>query len=280
METKSSPVAPILLVLICIALAAATVYAVKTSYDLRFELKQRDATLEQLRSEKPKSSSLARLGALQRQLSETEALSRDLREQNDQLRRRLETQAPPRVAVVLATNAPARSSSTNRVSWLERMQQENPERYKQIMEEREQRRQRVDAFMKEQFTRLDERLQTAQTQEEADLINQLTDTLQKADELRLKWEEVRQLPEAQRAEHAQELRAESWQIYQTLGQLRAQDRKIQLEQVARDLGYRDPKDVQAFVDSLDRIYTETDMSMNRWMGFGRGGGRRGEQNSQ
>lgn len=265
-RSSSSRAAPIFLALCGIGLAAATMFAAKTSYQLRHELRQKNNELQQLRRAQ---TNLAQLASLQIRLDDLENRSAKLREENEQLRKQMQTPQPAPALVAPAANPPA-STATNRPSWIERIRQEDPERYKRMQEERDQRRQRVDALMQEQFGRLDERLQAAQTQEEADLINQISATLQKFDELRQKWEALRQLPENERRQQATQLGAESWQAWQTLSDLRAQDRSLQLQHLASQIGYRDTKDAGAFVDSVQRIYDETDVSAGRFMGFGRG----------
>jgi predicted RND superfamily exporter protein len=267
--TTPSKAGLIILMLVCLGLVAATVFAVKTSYALRFELKQKDAELQELKHASPAGLASTEAATLRERNAELQATL-------DRLRKELEQQketvapVPGLVQVVSAPNAPA-AAATNRLSWIERIRQDDPARYKQLMEEREQRRQQRDAAMQEQYARLDERLKTAQTQQEVDLVNQISATLQKMDELRGKWEALQQLPEEERQKQVQELRAESWQTFQSYRQLRAQDRQLQLEHLAAELGYREPKDVSAFVDSVQRINKETDVS-GRGMGFGRGGG--------
>jgi Trp operon repressor len=276
MQTNSSPsrVAPALMILVGIGLAAATVFAVKTSYELRFELKQKDAELQQLKTAQPAPAEPVDLADLQRRLSESESALSRLRAENEQLTSETRAASVASVAVTPLPN-PSAAVSTNRDrgAWLDRLRQEDPQRYQRMMEEREQRRQRTDSFMKQQFTRLDERLQAAQSQDEVDLVTQLTDTLQKMDDMRQRWEALRQLPEEERREQARELGAESAQLYQTYRELRTQDRQLQLEHLAYDLGYKDAKEVSAFVESVQRINSETDPGMGRFMGggFGRGG---------
>jgi hypothetical protein len=268
MQTKSSSfsrVAPIIMVAVVIGLAAATLHAVKTSHDLRSELERKEAENQQLRAAQMAS---AEVGALEKQLRDMETAYNRLQAETGQMKKQAAA-APAAPKVIASVTNTVVATATNRPSWLERTRQEDPARYKQVTEARDQRRQQMETYMQEQFTRLDERLKGAQTQEEADLISQISVTLQKVDELRQKWETIRQLPDEERRAQGQQLAAEGWETYQTLTQLRSQDRQMQLAQFASQVGYRQPKDVQAFVDSLQRIYTETDTSLNRFPG-GRG----------
>lgn len=255
--------------LVGLGLAATTMFAVKTSYRLRFTLMQKEVELQDLKRTQTPDASATELAAMRERNAELQTALDRLRKESEQ-RRETVSAASGAIQVVPATNAPA-AAATNRLSWIERIRLDDPARYKQMMDEREQRRQQRDAFMQEQFSRLDDRLKTAQTQDEVELVNQLTATLQKMDELRGKWDVIQQLPEEDRQKQSQELRTESWQAFQTYRELRAQDRQIQLEHLASDLGYRDPKDVSTFVDSVQRINKETDAS-GRGMGMGRGGG--------
>jgi DNA repair exonuclease SbcCD ATPase subunit len=255
----------IVMVVVLVGFAAAALYAVKTSHDLRSQLERKESENQQLRATKTVG---AEVGMLEKQLREMETAYNRLQAEIQQIKSLAASATAAPKATPAVTNAAA-VIATNRLSWLERTRQEDPARFKQITEAREQRRQQMETYLQDQFTRLDERLKTAKTQEEADLVTQLSVTLQRVDELRQKWDSLRQLPDEERQTQVQELATESRQTYQTLTQLRTQDRQMQLAQFANQVGYREPKDVQAFVDSLQRIYTETDTSLNRAFG-GRG----------
>lgn len=262
----------LLVFFIVLALAASTIYAVRTSYVLRYELKQAHDELAELKGEvsSTKDAPTPDFEALRRELAEKEKRVAALRQQLAQ-----QAQAEAQPAIVAPTNT-VDNTTTNaatgeRRSWLDRLREQNPERYKQIMEAREERRQRVDAFFQEQFDRLDERYAVARTQEEAELITQIADTLGRVEELRGQWEQIRQLPDEQRREAARKLGQESWETYQTLIQLRERDRQLQIRNLASQIGYRTPEEVEQFAQAIDRVYRETDTSMRRFMGWGGGG---------
>ncbi len=160
-------------------------------------------------------------------------------------------------SVAPQSNNPDNPAATTRTSWLQRIRQEDPERYQQIQDARERRRQQVEEWYKDQFDRLDQRLQSAQTQEEGDLVNQIADALANVNELRQRWASIRELPEPERSTQVDQLRAETRQAQQTLRDLRARDRQIQLEQLAREIGYRTDSAAAGFVERVETIYRET-----------------------
>jgi hypothetical protein len=176
---------------------------------------------------------------------------------------------------------PGRSGDGRRgedpTSWLERLRTEDPERYERIQKEREERRQRMESRLAEQYARLDERLQSAQTQQEADLVVSLADTLNQMNDVRLKWEGLAQVPEEQRQQQFQQLIQQSRDLYGSYTTLRSQDRQLQLQQLATQLGYQNEADAKQFVEAINRIYSETDTSMRGLFGFGFGAGNSGRR---
>ncbi len=206
---------------------------------------------------------------LQRLLDERVAAYARLSAAYDELKKKTDNPSLQPAAAAASLSPPR---GENRNSWLERLRTENPERYKQIQEEREQRRQRVEAMFHDQLTRLDERLQTAQSQGEADLVNQIADTVNKLNDLRQQWQQARELPDGERQAAMQQLGPQTAEAYQTLSQLRAQDRQMQLQQLASQIGYRTESDQAQFVTTVSQIIQETDPRMDHGMGFGRGRG--------
>ena len=168
---------------------------------------------------------------------------------------------------------------------MERLKTEDPERYKQIQEDRERRRQYVEGLVRDQLTRLDQRLQMAQSQEEVNLISQISDTVGQLNDLRQQWQDIRELPDDQRHQKFEELATTTREAYQNLSTLRAQDRQMQLQQLAAQVGYSSATDQAQFAKAIQQIYQETDTSMERFMGFGHGrggsgGGRGGSSSGQ
>jgi hypothetical protein len=154
---------------------------------------------------------------------------------------------------------------------LESIRQQDPERYKQIVEQREQRRKQADEWFQNQIEQLDGRAQAAPTQQEAELANQIADTLAKLNDLRAQWAAVRELPEDERRAASQQLQAETRDAYRTLNNLRDSDRQLQLENLARTLGYNDKNTIQGFVENVTGIYKNTEYNPGRALG-GWGGG--------
>jgi len=160
-------------------------------------------------------------------------------------------------------------------AWLERMRQEDPQRYQQFVAQREQRRQQAAQAFQDELTQLNVRAQNAPTQQEADLATQITDTLTKLNDLRTQMDAARNLPEddPQRETQMQQLRSEMRESFQQLGQLREQDRAQQLQALAEQLGLKDDS-AQTLVESVPQIYQNTRYGPGAGPG-GRGGGPEG-----
>ncbi len=157
------------------------------------------------------------------------------------------------------TNFPGASAGdTNRVSWMERIQREDPERYKQIIAQREQRRKQAEQWYQDQLAALDQRAQAAPTKDEVDLATQISDTLAKIQQLRQSWQAVRDLPDDQREAAVDQLRTEQRDAFQTLNDLRDRDRQFQLQQLGAQVGYRDAASMAQFADAVQQIYKNTE----------------------
>ena len=107
------------------------------------------------------------------------------------------------------------------------------------------------------------------------LISQISDTVGQLNDLRQQWQDIRELPEDQRRQKFEELATTTRDAYQALTTLRAQDRQMQLQQLAAQVGYSSAADQKQFTKAIQQIYQETDTSMERFLGFGRGGSRGG-----
>ena len=160
-----------------------------------------------------------------------------------------------------------------RQSYMARLQQQDPERYKQIIAQRDERRKQTEQHYQDQLAALDQRAQTAQTQEEVDLTSQIADTLAKIQQLRQSWAAVRDLPEDRRDAAIEQLHNDSRDAWTQLNTLRDQDRTMQLQQLAGDVGIKDPTGAQQFAGSVQQIYKNTEYNVGP--GGGRGPGRDG-----
>jgi hypothetical protein len=266
----------IVLALICVALAAV-------AFNLRDRNRQLASELDEIQSQRAKrgafvSESLDGDGGGYRMALEAEAAANAvLREENARLRRSSNS-----TVAVSSTNAaaePDRASGRGGGSdWMERMRTEDPERYKQILAERAQRRQAQDQWYRDQITALDQRAQTATSRQEAELATQIADQLAKLSDLRSQWEGIRQLPEEERRAAIDQLREASRTAYQTLNTLREQDRNLQMVNYLKGLGVTDPL---AGAEGIKGILNATQYHQqrgdgSRWDG---GGGNAGPQSN-
>ncbi|NQU10558.1 hypothetical protein HQ590_07205 [bacterium] len=259
---------------LCVVLAAVAVHAVGTIHQRTAVAEQATADLEAARSVTATATAklTTEIAGLRRSLDAREQAYRDLQES-------ARASGDPNLIAGLdaaPAGTPATAAAGDRPgggpSWLERLRQEDPARYQQLQTDREQWRQRVAERFQEAVAKIDDRFQTAQTEEEADLLSALAETISQMDELREKWHAVRELPDDQRHEAAGELRAESMALYQKLTDLRAQDRQFQLTQLAGQIGYQGANQTAQFVDGVQQIINDTDTSVSRLFGFGRGRG--------
>jgi hypothetical protein len=196
----------------------------QTDADFRRLLARKDAEIAELRR---------KLDDAERQLDEKEQQNRALA-------------APP-------SGAPAENQQPQRSSWLARIREQDPDRYAQIMEARERRRQAAEEAFQEQLDRLHDRWDAARSEEEANLIAQINDTLLRLHDLR---EKIRAATtDEQRREIGGELR-DTWR---ELADLRARDRQMQLDQLAASIGYTDDASRAQFLSAVDQIIRETDL---------------------
>lgn len=248
----------------CVVLAATAIGFASSAYRAQAELARVRASVGVAGDD---ASGAVSVPLLKKLLSEREAAYFALQNELDHLKQSssaTETSGSPVAAV--STNATAAGIRGGGMAWLERLRTEDPERYKQIQADREQRQQRVAEALNQQLTRLDQRLQTATTQTEADLVTQIADTLTHMDDLRQQWQQARDLPaDQQNVATMQQLRDDTAATYQKLADLRTQDRTLQLQQLGSQVG----QDPATFAQSVQKIITETDTGASRFIGGGR-----------
>lgn len=164
--------------------------------------------------------------------------------------------------VATGTNAVAAGDSGrgggDRDGWFERLKLEDPERYKQMQEERDKRRKQMDDWYQAQMTTLTHRAQNPQSPEEAEVAAQLASTLARLREMHDQWRAVRELPDDQRRDAARQLEEETRALYKNMGQLRDADRQVQLNNLARSIGYTDPAAMNSFAETVRSIYKNTE----------------------
>jgi hypothetical protein len=267
---------------LCVGLTTATIVQTSRIRSLQVQLEQTESELQKLRGPNDGGSIPSSISdeTLRRLLAEKEAEYAKLSEQYARLQRMSSRSATQSVRAARIAAAATRRSEVNgpppppgRGAWLEQIRQQDPQRYQQIIAQREQRRQQAEQSFQEQLEILDARAQTAATQTEADLATQIADTLTKMNDLRAQMEAARNLPEddPQRQAKIDQLAADSRATWQQLSQLREQDRTLQLQNLATSLGLQGDS-VQTFIESVPQIYQNTRYGQGGGPG---GGGRQG-----
>jgi hypothetical protein len=256
-------------VLLCVGLATATVVQTSRVSQLRAQLQETQSLLDNVNHTRPHGGSATATDAALRQLlNDKEAAYATLKDQYDELQHSVaqaseHTADSPRAETAGSNPTRGQAGVAGRrgqggAAWLEQIRKEDPERYQQIVAQREQRRQQAEQDFQEQLAALDQRAQAAATPTEAELSTQIADTLVKLNDLREQMRAARNLPEddPQRQPQLDQLGQEMRPLVQQLGQLREQDRTFQLQGLAKDLGLEGDK-VQQLVDSVPQIYRNT-----------------------
>ncbi len=163
----------------------------------------------------------------------------------------------------VATNAPDR-----RRSWMEDLQANDPERYKEIMERREQARQeaRYDIAKKAAFflQQPSESMNDAEAEEYTRMMNLLTESLKLTEKLDAGLE----------GDDRREIMRSLRDNLRELSPMLETERSKEFYQVGKDLGYSD-QDAQAFAQYLDEVIDLTSVNSifrNAMRGMGGWGG--------
>ncbi|MDW8343640.1 MAG: hypothetical protein RMM51_04025 [Verrucomicrobiae bacterium] len=268
-ETLSRILLPILTGLVSV-LGLTTALAVRKASRLAHQLTAISTT--PVASAAPSDAQTDRIAVLESLVAERDATIARLRAELEQRRQPTESVIPTPTRPAPSTTSPP-PPTTGASSWLEQLRQQDPERFERIQAALEQRRQAAEQWFDDQYQRLEQRLQTITTASEADLVMQISEQLQRLEELGQRWWQLREVPDEQRREAAESLREETRETMQTLQQLMQQDRQLQLQKLARQIGYRDDAAVEQFVESVNAIIRDTELRSLRppWAG-GRGGG--------
>jgi hypothetical protein len=257
-------VAVIAAITLCAALVWSNVTAVGRARDLKAQLDAKETELQQqLATSKPSSPTVDT--GLEDMLARREAEYAQLREEYEKLKERTASNAVPSMVSTSASVDRRRGGPGVNNAWLERLRLQDPERYKQMIVAREERRKQADQQYQEQLNQLDQRIQTAPTQTEVDLASQIADTLDRLTQLRQQREALASLPADQQQSQAQDLAAQAREAFQALGQLREQDRALQYQQLADQLGLKG-EDAQTLVQSIPQILQKTQYSPQRGQG--------------
>lgn len=175
----------------------------------------------------------------------------------------------------------ANPTNINRRSWFEELQTSDPERYKELVERREQGRQATRyqiAMRAAHFLNKDRAGLSEEEQEQrAIMFSLLDDSLELADKIRS------DMPEQERREISRQLR----ENMRELGPLMDLERDRELLQLGLDIGY-DETNAADFVVLVNEIHEMTSISsmlrdsirqMNGWDGWGRRGEDRGSDSA-
>ena len=269
----------IVLTLLAVILTATAVSALKHAQELNTQLEQSQAALQKLSAPPADQAQPGAASRLQKLLAEETTTNARLRKDLA----RLKNQPAPLVTNALPVTAPATTNGpvadrANRFggpgAWLDRIRQQDPERYKQLVAEREQRRKEADDWYDTTQGQLTAQAQAAATPDEAELANQISGTLSKLNDLRQQLQAARELPADQQPAQMAQLLPELQTAMQQLGQLREQDRTLQYQQLATQLGLTGDK-AQTLVTTIPQILLNTQFTPPRGAGglggFGFGG---------
>jgi chromosome segregation ATPase len=278
---RSLIVAVIATTLLCAALVWSNVASVGRVRELKGQLEAKESELQKLATSN--DSTTKPDSGLADTIAQRDAEYAKLREDYDKLKEQLTNEAPASVAVT-TTNTTAfgfgRGQRGGNNPWLERLRLQDPERYKQMVAAREQRIQRAEQQYQDQMTQLDNRIQTAPSQEEVDLATQIADTLDRYGQLRQQMQQYAGIPPDQLPPEAQALIAEMRDLRDQRNQLQTQDRTLQYNQLASQLGLKG-QDAQTLAQSIPEILKNTQYSLpgqggpGGGRGFGGGGGNTG-----
>ena len=243
-----------LLGVLAVILTATAISAVSHSQELTAQLEQAQTELQNSQGKPAGKTTTGSNEMLQKLLAEETAVNAELRKEIERLENSAAAApvANGRVGAAVETNSLTVGRATGPAAWMERIRQQDPERYKQIVADREQRRKETDDWYANTQSQLAARAQAAATPDEADLANQIADTLAKLNDLR---QQQQQLQVANLPTDPQ-LQAEIQNTRQQLSQLSEQDRTLQYQQLATQLGLTGDK-AQTLVTTIPQILQAT-----------------------
>ena len=130
-------------------------------------------------------------------------------------------------------------------------------RFAGAFEARDRRRRTIDLWFQQTIAELNDRARTATSKETADVSAQLAAALAKLNDLRPKWDEVRQLTDDTRRDAAQRLYEETRGVLASARELAAHDRQLRLTELARSLGQTNDQAIGTFLSNIADIYSAT-----------------------
>ena len=263
----------ITLTVLAVILTATAISAVRHAQELNEQLDQAQAELQKLAGAPAGNTKTGSSEMLQKLLAEETAANAKLRKEIARLKNQPITVVTNETSGTTAalTNAPGSNRAGRGNAWMERMRQEDPERYKQIVADREQRQKEAADWYDNTQSQLAARAQAAASPTEADLATQISSTLSKLSDLRQQMQALAGLPEDQQQAQRAQLMPELQTAMQQLSQLREQDRTLQYQQLATQLGLTGDK-ATTLATSIPQILQNTQYTPPRGQGGGGGFG--------
>lgn len=267
--TKNASGRSVLTVVACVLVALLTLGLVVQAH--RFSGKRARAEAEWRVARTAYEAALAAratdLAKLRKRLKQDEDSYAQLLNDNEQLRNQVAAGTPPGGPPMPDAGDARRSPG----AWMERLRQEDPERFQQFVQARQQHQQAAEEASREQAAALAQRAKSAATPAEAEVLAQVTATLEQIQQLRQSRSALAELPPEERQAQAQQTGEQLRQAYETLDALREQDRAVQAQNLAAQLGLRGPS-AQAVLNGVTQIYRNTQYTPSRGRGgFGGGG---------
>lgn len=259
-----SRIIAVVLAIACVGLGAATLNLSQQNRELNTQLSAVDAARQAVDSF-PMSESRS---GLRQALESEQVANAELRQE---LARWKGVPVASNTAPAVTTTTEAQPARGGTEGWLDRIKQQDPERYKQVVAERDQRRKDLQDWQAETLAQLAARAQSPSMPEEAALVTQISDTLTKLNDLRQQMAASRQLPDDQRQAQMAQLIPEMQSTWQQLTALRDQDRALQYLLLGKQLGLS-PDRAQSLATTIPTILQNTQYTPTRGGGPGWGGG--------
>ncbi|MEI6085594.1 MAG: hypothetical protein WCS70_15015 [Verrucomicrobiota bacterium] len=264
---KFSRILAILLAITCVGLGAATLNLIQQNQELNAQLTAIDSARQANFPGMWPGDRAVQNGGLRQALESEQEANAELRRELAKLKGEpIPPKATPPPAPTVDTTRQNRGSGGSE-AWLEQIKQQDPERYKQIVAERDQRRKEAQDWYTETLGQLQARAQSPASPDEAALVTQISDTLAKLNDLRQQMQAARQLPDAERQAQLAQLMPEMQTAWQDLTKLREQDRALQYLLLGKQLGLSDDK-AQSLATSIPVIHQNTQYTPRGSGGFG------------
>jgi len=270
-------IAVVALTTLCAALVWSNVVTAGRARELKGQLEAEETKLKELTARDRDASKRNVDTGMGELLAQRDAEYEQLHDDYDRLKEQLAAVRTVNVAIPAVTSTPTRVAfggfqRRNMSNFLERVRLQDPQRYKEIVQRIQQRQQEAAQEYDDQMGTLAARAQNAATPEEADLLSQITDSLDKINQLRQSRAAVADLPEDQQQAQMQSINDQLRDAMQTLSQQRDQERTIQYQQLADQLKLNDA-DKQLLSQTIPQILKDTQYNPPRGPGgFGGFGG--------